>query len=933
MRKHSSPRPTAIAAAAMLLTALPALAQEAPKKKTETLESVVVTGIRASMEKSLQTKRNADAIVDVISAEDVGKLPATNVAEALTTIPGVTIDKAFGQGEKVSILGTDPALNRTLINGQTIASADWFIADQPGRTFNYSLLAPQLINKVEVYKSPEAWLDEGSIGGTVNISTRKPLDQKALTLAGSIGYLYNDRIGKGKPTVAGLVGWRNEAKTFGLIFSAQRSEEGIRRDGVESYGTVKGSDYINGSGGGGSINNLPTDWSVPANPDGSQPKKPASCVGSCATTLLANPTAIGPNSISAHYFEQTRKRDTLSLSLQARASDKLDFEFNALDVKAGYDNRSHSMFAFQGNAWNGLMKMTDLAVDGGVITKGTFKNALMVYDLIDRKATVDTESYDLKGNYKDDRWFASFHAGASKATGGTKLQVFGEFLNWTDYSYDISSGTPKLSITGVNPLKDTTAFQIDGGWGNDPLLPTWNTGWGGNIVFKPTVDKEEFIQVDGGLKFDGPIYQLRFGIKHREHNTTQTMGGVSLAAVRGFGDAKASQFAPKPLPGNYLSGFGNVGDLSNRYTIDGEALAGFITSGKWLAPWQTMPKPATFNDPSFVANTWSVKEVVDAAYVQADYAVDALRGNFGVRVVDTTSNSGGWACSVSTGQACPADKYVPTNVQKNYRNFLPNLNVVYDLRHDLVLRASAAKVMSRPNYGDMSSYLWIGDQTKTGGGGNPDLKPYKSTNLDLSAEWYFAKNAILAGTVFSKKVTDYVLVTTKQEVHYNQFERQNATYAVSRPNNAGSATIQGASLAFQANVGAGFGALTTYTFSDAKTSQANSHLPFNSKHQLSLSPFYESDRFSARLTYTYRSKYYTQADRGNFLVTDGSKDLAASATVKLTSQLSLGLDAMNLLDSEYRNYADVAGVAKTELLTRGIYRTGKRYQAVLRYSY
>jgi iron complex outermembrane receptor protein len=932
MRKHSSPHPTAIAAAAMLLTALPALAQEAPKKK-ESLDTVVVTGIRASMEKSLQTKRNADAIVDVITAEDVGKLPATNVAEALTTIPGVTIDKAFGQGEKVSILGTDPALNRTLINGQTIASADWFIADQPGRTFNYSLLAPQLINKVEVYKSPEAWLDEGSIGGTVNISTRKPLDQKPLTLAGSVGYLYNDRIGKGEPTFAGLVGWRNEAKTFGVIFSAQRSEEGIRRDGIESYGTVRGSNYINGSGGGGSINNLPTNWAVAPNPDGSQPTLPASCVGSCATTLQANPNAVGPNSISAHYFEQMRKRDTLSLSLQARANDKLDFEFNALNVKAGYDNRSHSMFAFPGNAYNGLMKMTDLTVDGGVITKGTFKNALMVYDLIDRKATVDTKSYDLKGNYKDDRWFASFHAGFSKATGGTELQVFGEFLSWTDYNYDISSGTPKLSITGANPLKDPTAFQIDGGWGADPALPTWNTGWGGNIVFKPTVDKEEFMQVDGGLKFDGPIYQLRFGVKHRQHNTTQTMGGVSLAAVRGYGDAKASQFSPKPLPGNYLSGFGNVGDLSNRYTIDGEALAGFITSGKWLAPWQTMPKPATFNDPSFVANTWSVQEVVDAAYVQADYALDALRGNFGVRVVDTTSNSGGWACTVSTGQACPADKYVQTNVVKNYRNVLPNLNVVYDLRSDLVLRASAAKVMSRPNYGDMSSYLWIGDQTLSGGGGNPNLKPYKSTNLDFSAEWYFARNAILAGTIFNKKVTDYVLVTTTPEVHYNQFERRNATYAVSRPNNAGSATIKGASLALQANIGWGFGALTNYTFSDAKAAQAGSHLPFNSRHQYSVSPFYESDRFSARVTYTYRSKYYTQADRGNFLITDGSKDLSASASVKLTDQLSLGVDAMNLLDSEYRNYADVAGVANTELLTRGIYRTGKRYQAVLRYNY
>ena len=165
-------------------------AQEATAKpkdqKATELDKVIVKGIRGSLQQALDAKREANAIVDAITAEDVGKFPATNVAEAMTIIPGVTIDKAFGQGEKVSILGTDPALNRTLLNGQTIASADWFITDQPGRTFNYSLLAPQIVGKVEVYKSPEARLDEGSVGGTVIVSTRKPLDMEANSVSGQV---------------------------------------------------------------------------------------------------------------------------------------------------------------------------------------------------------------------------------------------------------------------------------------------------------------------------------------------------------------------------------------------------------------------------------------------------------------------------------------------------------------------------------------------------------------------------------------------------------------------------------------------------------------------------------------------------------------------------------------------------------------------------
>ncbi len=943
-------RKSVLSAAIVTCLSFSAHAQDAGQQATE-LDTVVVTGIRASLKQALDSKRDSDAIVDVVTAEDVGKFPATNVAEAITIIPGVTIDKAFGQGEKVSILGTDPALNRTLLNGQTIASADWFISDQPGRTFNYSLLAPQLVSKVEVYKSPEAWLEEGSIGGTVNVSTRKPLDLGGTTISGAVGYLYNDRVEAGDPSVSAMFGWKNDADNFGVIVSAQRSIENIRRDGIESYGTVSGKDYINGKGGSpNSITTTTTDWSTdPAT------TMPPSCVGTCATTLLANPNAVAPNAISAHYFEQERKRDTLSVALQFKPTDKLDIEFNALNVKAKYDNMTHSMFAFNGNPWNSLGGLTDVTVDGGVMTKASFRNALTVYDLLNRQATVDTDSYDLKFTWKDERWFASAHAGISEASGGTGKQVFGEFLNKADYSYDISGKTPSLNFHGYqtdpvadvathmkpghagSPFTDPSAYRFDGGgpaggWHtNPPSATNWGAGWGGNIVTKPTKDEERYFQVDGGVTLDSPIYQVRFGLKRREHETSQSMAGVSLASIKGYGDLTADQFSPKDVPNSYLSGFGNVGDLSNRFMIDGWALADYINSGKWLAPWQTMPTPSTFSDPSYAANTWTVKEDINAAYIQADFSHDRLRGNFGVRLVQTESESTGYTCS-SLESPCPANGYVLSTVKKKYNNVLPNLNVAYDLNDSVVLRGSAAKVISRPNYGDMSSYLWIGDQTLTGGGGNPNLDPYESTNLDLSAEWYFAENAILAGTAFYKKVDNYILVTTQKETHYNQSQQTDTEYDISRPNNAGGAKIQGFSAAFQTSLDNGLGLLANYTYADAKADAGN-RLPFNSKNQVNFSPFYESERWSARVTYSWRSKYYTQADRGNFLVTDDYDSLDANINVKLTDNLTLGLDGMNLLDSEYRSYAEVPGVANTEKVIRGLYRTGRRYMATLRFAF
>ena len=916
-----------VAVATGLVVSIQAQAQEAGAQATD-LDKVTVTGIRGSLKQALDTKRDADAIVDVITAEDVGKFPATNVAEALTMIPGVTIDRLFGQGEKVSILGTDPALNRTLLNGQTVASADWFILDQPGRTFNYSLLAPQVVSKVTVYKSPEAHIDEGSIGGTVIVDTRKPLDMdKKFTVAGQVGYLYNDRVRDGEPQAAIMFGWKNDANTFGVVVSGQHANETIRRDGIEAYGSVSARDYRDGQGGGGSVNNLPADWSQAPNEDGSQPTLPASCVGACAATLEGNLDARGPNSLSASFFNQERKRDTFTVSLQAKPNDKLDISFNALRVDASYDNINQSIFAFMGNAWNSLMRLTDVTIDDGVITKGTFKNALSVYDMQNRKSTVKTDSYDLRLAWNDENWSASGVLGTTKATGGTGQQVFGEFLNWADYSYDISHA-PSLpgSVTyaGTSPFTDPSAFRMDGGWGADPSsAETWNTGWGGNIVFAPTRDEEKYGQLDFSLKFNSPVYMVRFGVKRREHTTEARQGGVSLASVAGYGDATADMFNPSSVPSNYLKGFDGAGDLSSRFYIDGWKLADYIMSGDWLAPWQTMPQPSTFNDPSFAANTWRVTEDINAAYVQADFSAGKLRGNVGVRYVQTESESGGWLCTNTTVAVCPATDYVWNVNAKKYNDVLPNVNLTYEATDDVLLRFSAAKVISRPNYGDMSSYLWLGDQTLTGGGGNPDLDPYESLNLDVSAEWYFAPNSILAAEVFYKDVDNYILNTTNPEVHYNQATHADATYQVARPNNAGTAKIKGYSIAYQQDIGGGFGFLTNFTYADAAASSGDP-MPFNSKQQLNISPFFESGNWSARVNASWRSKYFTNVDRGDNLWVRPYSELALSLGYKLNDHLSLNFDAMNLLDEAYHSYAD------TEKLTRGVYRSGRRYMATLR---
>ena len=201
-------------------------------------QEVVVTGIRGSLQKATQLKKRTDAIVDAISAEDVSKFPDTNIAESLSHLPGVSVDRNFGEGEKVSIHGTDPALNRILVDGHTIASADWGgnPNDPTSRTFNYSLMAPEIVGQLKVYKNPEAWIDEGSLGGTVILETRKPLDLKAGTVTGSLGYSYNDRSEKGDIRGSALYSWRNDSRNFGVLVAATYDKQQLHRAGIEYFG-------------------------------------------------------------------------------------------------------------------------------------------------------------------------------------------------------------------------------------------------------------------------------------------------------------------------------------------------------------------------------------------------------------------------------------------------------------------------------------------------------------------------------------------------------------------------------------------------------------------------------------------------------------------------------------------------------------------------
>lgn len=836
-----SKRSTTLIGAAVTL----ALFQQAAVAQTQTtdrseVEEVVVTGIRGSLKESVETKREATAIVDVITSEDMGKFPDKNAAESLSHVPGVNIDRQFGQGERVSIRGTDPALNRTLLNGQTVASADWFILDSPGRTFNYTLLAPEIVSSLEVYKSPEARIDEGSIGGTVILNTHKPLDLPAGTLRTSLDYAYNDRAKEGKPNYSALFSWKNDADTLGVLITGLQSEEELERHGIETFS------YPTAGGAG-----------IPA-------------------SVVSDPDAVFPNAINSALFVQDRKRTSGTIGLQLKPSDSFELNLTGLYVKAEYDNYNQSRYAFFGAS---AANMTSATVSNGLINSATFSDGLTLLDAISRRSEVETYAVDLKADWRGDGWTGSATIGTTEADGGTQQQYFLEYEGRGGFSYDI--GKERASVTFANDPTDAAAMP--------------SIGFGQSRQ-QPTHDEEQYVQADFTRDLGwGPINQWLFGAKYREHKTDQQarLGNIAGSELAGLG---LDDFAGGLTPGNMLSGADTNSGLERWMTVNRQSLENFVRSAQVVNPFTSPATPLAAGELAQYPNAaFNVEEEISSAYTQFNFTGQGFRGNLGLRYVMTDQMSSG---STSVGGV-----FVPNSFSKDYNDWLPSFNFAMDVADDVVVRLSASRSMARANFADLASFVELDNTTNSGRGGNPDLDPYQASNFDLSAEWYLGNEGLFAVTLFYKDVRSFIVSQSSPEQHLDTNSGQIETFDVTRPRNGAGGEIQGSELTYQASLWGDFGLQANYTYADGSTDEGL-QLPFSSKHTINLTPYYDNGTINARLTYGWRSKYFREIGRNGVAVTtDEYAQLDAAFGWRLTDHIELTAQVLNMLDETHYEYA------------------------------
>ncbi len=845
-----------------------------PSDETVKLQTYVVNGFQQSLNTSLEVKRASADNLDVISAEDVGKFPDSNLAESLSHVPGVTVDYLFGEGERVSILGTDPNLNRVLLNGEPVSSADWYILDNQSRQFNYLLLSPDVINQAAVYRSWEPRLLEGSIGGTVDVTTRNPLDLDPIAFAGAVGDAYNDRSEKNEVSENAMFSWHNADKTFGFLIGGENNREYIRRDGVEAL-----SEQTN--------NNFGVAGPLPGQP-----------AGSWVTDEVVN----------SALFEQLRLHQGGNIALAFRPDEHFSIELNGFYVKQTMDNMNLSYYIYPGDNWSGLPNIANPVVSNGILKSYTINSAPLVIDAFNRAAQIKTQDYTAKVTYNSDDFKLTANAGYTRATGGTQHQFFAENFVFANANVSESGSQATFAVTGV-PGFDPTAANLNSG----ADFATAGAGnFYGNIASSPEVDDERWGQLDFDLPTSGIMTHFLAGIRFSDHNAGQN-GNVVSVPNAGSVSTNLGTIGATAAPSNYLSGLpGITPSMAKHIVLDGYgSVAGFVGNLSAAGLTGALPGETLLNyfnrqpagDAAVFTSTptFTIDERITALYVEGEFRYQNLSGNIGVRGVETTTTSSSFNLSTPTP--------TPISTKNTYQNPLPAMNLRYDLPDDQLIRFSAAKVIARPNTSAEANYVELFDSTLAGIGGNTNLHPYSSINLDADYEWYFTKDSAVEVDLFYKDIRNYILNAAKPELwtDFTLAGHPLETYEITRPTNAGKARARGASVSYQQAIYGGFGVTVNYTRMDTDTSNNNGPLPFASKDQVNLSPYFENKLWNVpvllRLTYSWRDDYKSQSFNSTTSVfTAPYAEFDGNAEIHITKNISLLLAAKNLLDETYRQY-------------------------------
>jgi len=855
--------------------AAPALAADATDS-TSTVGELVVTGIRASLQKAIELKKLNENQIDAISSEDIGKLPDHNVADALRRIPGVNTTSAasgeggFDENDRVSIRGTSPSLTQVTVDGHAVSTGDWFILDQfqtVGRSVSFDLMPAEIVQNVLVYKTQDASILEGGTAGAVDIQTRNPLDLKqGMTFEGSAQGAYNTNSGELKPQINGLLGWRSDDDTLGVIVQGFYEQRSVRRYGQETLGYT--------------------------------------AITSAMPIGAANPSLIGaqaPTLIGSTLFEQEKTREGVDGSVEWRPSSNVEFKLSGFYSYLDASNVNDNYMYWGSNELNNNLP-TSFTVKNNTLTSAVWPldnpsgkpvDGLVIDNIVRPAAYAESYYINLDGKFHvADHVTIKAQVGFTQGVGSTPGSPSFESDGPTGISFAPSGNGWVVNPTNINPLSPN-------GLAND---------WAWNELFR-SVDQEAYAKADGVWEVgNGVLKDIEFGARVADHDRKVDGWdrGCSLGTNGQCFSGGALPFsATNPVP--YPSGF-NAGALGipglllpiagNPQTV--ENILNSISDGVH-GPLSSIVTPQN----NYWMGTFKVHEDDYEGYIMARVGGENWRGNFGVRIADTQENAFvNVPTSATNPNAITTSAYGPyyiDDVKNNYLDVLPSANFTFDLQPTLLLRLSGAETMSRPDFSALGGTVSLTDLTNVGNGGNPNLKPVKAAVFDGAIEWYYAPTAVAAVSVFYDDLQSYVTFGTSNAVYYNMLTKEFTTFDISSPSNI-AGELEGVEVQVQQPIAYGFGFQANATYVDGHDANGNP-LVGTSQITYNVVGYYENKWVSARLAYTYRSHYFVGLDRSsdenqsNYGTLDGSLDF------NITPNLAITLDAVNITNSLLKYYA------------------------------
>ncbi|HST37671.1 MAG TPA: TonB-dependent receptor, partial [Allosphingosinicella sp.] len=786
------------AASVAVLAATPALAQGQPAPAPDAAadaqglppedeQNVVVTGFRQSLTAAIGAKRNDTGIVDVIVAEDIADFPDQNLAESLQRIPGVAIDRDAGEGRQITVRGLGGDFTRVRLN-QLEALATTGGTDSSGganrsRAFDFNIFASELFNRLTVRKSASAEVDEGSLGATVDLQTARPFDYSGfvMSMSGQMGY--NDLARDWDPRGAFLISQRFLDGRLGVLASVAYSRRGLFEEGFSSVR------WDGGNSVGGFCSPV---GHVPLNPTtggancGANPNIPGFTPGPRLPNTPGNQAEYDEASLATNvhprlprYGRLTHEQERLGVTfaLQAEPWEGARFTVDLLHARLQATRQedfleaiSFSRTAAQGGKPQTSVVNAEYDANGNLLV-GTFNGVDIRSE--SRFDELDTKfwQYQLQWDQEiTDRLRFSWLAGRSTSNFRNPVQTTTtlDAPNVNGYTIDFRESRGQPTITYPFDVASTAGWQIIG----TPAGVTPANITPSEIRIRPQGADNGFTTFRGDFTWDAIPDQLTLkgGMFYREYdfhtfefrrvNQTDSIlalpPGTPLSAVTttltGFG-----------------RGLGLGGGTPTSWLIpDLSAIAALyniycncLQSGPAGGPGDFTLSSTTNGNAR--GNNRDVREQDVGGFAQADFTFDLggrrLRGNIGLRYVETDLRAAGY-------QALGGGTL--TVVDRSYDDWLPSANLSYEVADDFIVRLAAARVMARPQLGNLSpggSINTTGQLSITTG--NPLLDPFRATTLDASFEWYFAPESLFAVGLFYKNIGTFIQ-TLRTEIPFNQ---------------------------------------------------------------------------------------------------------------------------------------------------------------------